>query len=177
MKHRIAIGVRVLTLLAAATMLSGCFVAADLIEEDLLRALGINPRLLAGEPGKIVVAFNNSTRAAAEMFVIYTDEPTAGNYTRERSLTVSPGEVRNAVIDCPVTLLTPGSLSLGATEAARVTPTGAGGPTAVAYLGTPLGRADFACGDLIVVTLTQTAGAGTEQQATYAIRVQVVPGQ
>jgi hypothetical protein len=180
MKHRIACWGRVLMLLAAATTLSGCFVAADLIEEDLLRALGINPRLLGGEPGKIVVAFNNTTRAPAEMFVLFTDEPTGTDFTRERSLTVSPGEVRNAVIDCPVTSLTPGRLGAGATEAARVTPTGAGGPTAVPYLGVPLGRADFACGDLIVVTLSQIAGAGgagTEQQATYAIRVRVVPGQ
>lgn len=177
MKHRITRWGRVLMLLAAAAMLSGCFMAADLIEENLLRALGISPRLLAEEPGKIVVAFENTTRAAAQMFVAYTDVSESTVYTRGHWSTVPPGEVSNLVIDCPVTLLTPGSLSVGATEAARVTPAGGGGEIVVPYLGTPLGRSDFACGDMIVVTLTQRAATGTEQQAEYGIRVQIVPGQ
>lgn len=177
MRARIALFGRMVVLVAAAATLSGCFVAADLIEEDLLRALGISPQLITGEPGKIVVAFNNTTGDPAEMSVVYTTEPESTAFTRERSVRLSAGEIRNAVIDCPVTLLTPGSLAAGAAEAARVTPIGGQGATVVAYQGAPLGRTDFTCGDLIVVTLSEVAGTGAEQQGTFAIRVRVVPGQ
>jgi hypothetical protein len=177
MRNRVARWGRILALLAAAATLSGCFVAADLIEEDLLRALGVNPSLLSGEPGKIVVAFNNTTRSPAEMAVIYTETTESETYRWERIQTVPAGEISNAVIDCPVTRLTPGRLVGEAAQAATVIAVGGQGGAVVAYEGAALTRADFSCGDLIIVTLSEVAATGQEQQAGFAIRVRVVPGQ
>jgi hypothetical protein len=157
--------------------LTGCAIATDLVNADLLSGFGLDPATVFPSPGKVIVAFVNDTQFSAEFSVVVTPDPLA--QTVEYSMgweTVPAGDRSFAVFDCPAAVVTPGELgddfSLSQTA---VTVTTDGGDVQVAYAGTPLesGR-DFVCGDVIEMQLVQTGAAA--DAATFLLRVRVVPG-
>lgn len=156
--------------------LAGCVVATDLINPSLLTSLGFDPQTVVPPQGKVVVAFQNSTNFTAAFASAYlkTDFGVNAQVNLVTAADVGPGETRNAVIDCPVAVISPapdidplgeiqdGILALVATDTEVAE---------VAYAGQPMlnGR-DFECGDVVLIQLVQV-GDG------FGVQVQLLPGR
>jgi len=164
-------------LLASA---GGCAVIADLFDAGLAAEFGIDPATIKPQQGTILVAFVNNTRFTATFYGYKTSSATdlssgAKNFSAE----VAPGEVQNEVLECPIGVVSPGSLgtdfSIDATAATLSDVAGGEAAAAVvAYAGTPLvSGSAFSCGDVIEVRLTQvTVG----DQVEFLLSVRVIPG-
>jgi hypothetical protein len=174
---RISLLVVCLPLVALA---GGCAVATDVVNPNLLSALGLDPATVIPSPGRLIVACVNDTQYATEFTFVATSAPLASATVADLTpgwARVEAGETALSPFDCPVVNLVLGGLnedySLSDTA---VTVTTDGADIAVVYSGAMLevGR-DFACGDVIEVRLVQTGGeAGTED---FAIQVRIVPGR
>lgn len=156
--------------------LSGCVVATDLINPSLLTSLGFDPQTVVPPQGKVVVAFQNSTNFNAAFASAYlkTDFGVNAQVNLVTAGDVGPGETRNAVLDCPVAIISPAPDidNLGATQDGILAVVANGTEVAeVAYLGQPMlnGR-DFECGDVILIQLI-AVGDG------FAVQVQLLPGR
>lgn len=164
-------------LLASA---SGCALVADLFDAGLASELGIDPATIKPQQGTILVAFVNNTRFTATFYGYKTSSPTdlrsgAKNFSAE----VAAGEVQNEVLECPIGLVSPGSLgtdfSIDATAATLSdVADGEAAVATVTYQGTPLvSGSTFACGDVVEIRLSQvTVGDGQE----FLLSVRVIPG-
>lgn len=164
-------------LLASA---GGCALVADLFAEGLAADLGLDPATVKPQQGTILVAFVNNTRYTATFYAYKTSDATdltsgAKNFSAE----VTAGEVQNEVLDCPIGLVSPGTLgtdfSIDATAATLSdVADGEAAVATVAYEGTPLvSGSTFACGDVIEIRLSQVT-VGDEQE--FLLSVRVIPG-
>lgn len=170
-----ALGPGLLLLLAAA--MSGCMVLSDVINPNLLTGLGLDPNIIRGAQGSVLVSFNNTSEFPASFFVSVSDSPAdpTSNAFGVQATAVQAGEIRTHVIDCPVGVITPGAPSANfatGTVAVRVF-TGAA-TVDVMYDGAPLQAGDeFRCGDLIELRLIQSGdGAAADD---YRILIRVIP--
>jgi len=155
---------------AALLLAGGCVIASDLVNPQFFALLGLDPSTILPGEGSIIVAFVNNSDATARFFAY---EAVDLNDARNFSVDVPPNSMRNEVIDCPVTVLTPGMITAeGTPDTTAVQLLDTEQAVAVAYNGSTLLVAGqhFECGDLIEFILDQ---AGT----TYTFSVVVVPGR
>ena len=148
----------------------GCSIAADALNPAILSSLGIDPGAFIPSPGVIVVAFNNESSAPGTFYAFESASAQDLSFdSRNFSLSVDPAEIRNEVIECPVGMVSPGSLTDAfALQGLAATMVTNAGEVTVAYEGSPLvAGQDFSCGDLIEVRVS----------ATYVLSVQVHPGR
>lgn len=162
--------------LSSSLVLSGCVVATDLINPSFLTGLGFDPQTVVPPQGKVVVAFQNSTSGNASFASAYlkTDFGVNAEVNLITAVDVGPGETRNAVLDCPVVVISPAPDidNLGATQdGVLIAVQTAAETVAIAYTGEPLlnGR-DFQCGDVILIRAVQNGAA-------YGVQVQLLPGR
>ncbi|MBN2447443.1 MAG: hypothetical protein JXO22_11995 [Phycisphaerae bacterium] len=153
---------------------TGCIVAADLFDPSFVSALGIDPITVYPRTGTIIVTFTNNTTSAA-VFRAYeigdVDNPD-GN-SRNFSVVVPAGEVRNEVLFCPIDVISLGTLDASYTATNDAATVYAESDTEVTYGGAELQNdSEYECGDVISVVLTEQ---GTDS-ATYSLSVQVIPG-
>jgi hypothetical protein len=164
--------------------LAGCAIMSDLLAPTLPLQLGLDPATVTPQQGVVLVAFNNTTQFPATFYAfssINAQDLTAGS--RNFSKVVNAGNQQNEVIDCPVGVIAPGSLSASfQPQTLAATVAGTSGTTsvnaAVDYAGPQLvsGNA-FQCGDMIEISLTSTGATATGGQSNFAISVRVVPGR
>lgn len=158
--------------LAAALLclpLGGCSIVLDIFDPGLFPT--------QGGQGVVIVAFNNMTRFSAQFLAFESkDSQDLTRGARNFTADVQAGEVSNEVLDCPVELLSPGSLDAGFTRAtvSAVVMTDSG-QQEVSYTGPVLITPDFRCGDLIEFRLISTGGGGDAAEE-FRISVQVIPG-
>lgn len=163
---------RLVTTVLGVLLLSvlGCSIAADALNPAILSSLGIDPGTIIPSPGVIVVAFNNESSAPGEFYAFESvSAQDLSIDSRNFSLPVDPFETRNEVIECPVGMVSPGSLTDAfAFQGLAATMETNTGEVTVTYEGTPLiAGQDFSCGDLIEIRVS----------ATYILSVQVHPGR
>ncbi len=170
-------GIRLLLMGVVLAGLGGCAIAVDLLNPAFPAALGLDPATIIPREGTVLVAFNNGTRSQATFFAF--EAPNAEDLasgSRNFSITVEAGQVRNEVLECPVDLFTPGTLGadLSLDSTAAIVLTGDAAGEAVAYGGNPLTQGDaYECGDVIEVRLTPV---GTGDAAGFALAIQIIPG-
>ncbi len=151
----------------AAGALSGCGLTADVFNPGVFSSFGIDPNTVIPSQGSIIVLFKNSTANTAVFFAFTSKDPL--NLTiesRNFSVEVPPNDNRNEVVDCPVGLVSPGTLGADFTPdniAATV------GGTDITYAWSLISGRDFTCGDVIEVELTDNA--------TFPITVRVIPAR
>jgi len=156
-------------------LVSGCGLVSDIFDPGLASQIGLDPAIIRPQQGTIIVAFNNTTRYPAVFYGAWSlDAQDLTQKSRNFSVEVPAGSVRNEVLECPVGLITPGSFEADFSYnnlAALVTAPGAG---EVTYSGGPLlNGSSFLCGYVIEVRLYSI---GTGENATYGVTVQVIPG-
>ena len=157
----------------------GCAILADALDPNLAVMLGLDPATISPQRGTIIVAFDNTTRFAAEFFAFESVEPEPADYvvdSRNFSVQVPAGQVRNEVLSCPVGAISPGSLDASfAPQTLAVQVTTDTEVTDVEYTGQALqaGTA-YSCGDVIEIRLVAT---GTATAQTYSISVRIIPGE
>ncbi len=158
---------------------AGCGVAADAINPSLLSSLGFDPFSVGGGQGSVIVLLRNSTTFSADFFfATATDSSFIGTRQSDSApgFPLDAGESQNQVFDCPITFIRPGQIGDAngtASDAACVydqtDPTMC---TTVQYAGSGVATGDFACGDVVVITLS-----GPDFNGNYNISMRVVPGQ
>ncbi len=161
--------------------LGGCALVTDVLAPGLPLELGLDPATIKPQQGVVMVAFNNTTRFPAEFFAYAVGNTqnltaTAHNFSAQ----VEAGQQQNEVLDCPVALISPGSLDASfqpVTTAVNVGgATGTQGVTAtVTYTGPAVTEPDaYSCGDVIEIRLSATGAADTP---TYSVSVRVIRGR
>ena len=169
-RRRVLFGLLAGSLLVS--LVGGCVVVADLLDPSLAGQLGLTA---GGTQGVIVVAFNNTTSfpATFEAFVS-RDATDLTRDSRNFSSAVAAGDVANEVLECPVGVVSPGSLDASfARDGVAAVVTTDSGTEDVTYAGPVLSGTDISCGDLVEIRLVQTS-AGTGDTATSAFRIVVV---
>ena len=175
-KRRLAVLVGGLALLAAG----GCGVFTDALAPGLAQEVGLDPASINPQQGTVIVAFNNTTRYPATFFAYEgADAANLARSSRNFSADVAAGKVGNEVLDCPVGIISPGSLTstftvdtLAATVAAVAGTTGT--LTSVAYTyNAVISGSSFSCGDVIEIRLS---AGGTTEAPVFAVTVRVIPG-
>ena len=155
----------------------GCGLLVDFFDPDLAGRLGLDPATVKPQQGTVIVAFANSTRYPAAFNAYWSrDANNLAGYSRNFSVDVPSGNVRNEVLECPVGVVSPGSLDSTFTPSAlAVVVQAAGEAEEVQYAGPPLISGDgFFCGDVIEIRLS---AIGTGDTATYAVSVRVIRGR
>lgn len=183
---------RLLVLGLTLAPLCGCFVVSDLLNPDLVNALGGDTQAISRSEGVVIVAFNNATSHAVQFFAFMTpgrtdldaDRLSAGLYptgARSFSTYVDARKVGNEVLECPVGQVMPGTLapdySIETLGAVVYEASDSGTETIdVEYAGVAakLGTA-FVCGDVIEIRLDAVAAEGDD--VNYVLSIQVIPGQ
>lgn len=164
-------------LAVAATGGLGCILAADLVNTNVLAALGFDPNSVRQPTGNVIVTFTNNTDTVAVFQFYQADDPNDLSLgVRTAAVAVDPGgtaTATNEVVSCPT-----GAVSLGIVTPGtfQVNDTGAlVNNTAVPYAAGALveGR-DYRCGDLVSFSISP---AGGQQQAAFVISAQVIPGR
>lgn len=156
----------------------GCTILADALDPNLALELGLDPATITGQQGVILVSFVNNTRNPATFYAFeVANANTASSSARNFSLQVSGGDVSNEVLYCPVGLFGPGELDASLTpafdQAAVVSEDE--GDVEVAYAGGVLQSGDaYQCGDVIEIGLSTIV---VDEDETYVVTVQVIPGQ
>jgi len=161
----------------AATPLGGCILAADLLNPDALAAIGLDPGTVITPPGRVLVAFTNTTVVDAQFNLALLNATQTDGL--QDAVIVAAGETGNAVYECPASVLIPGVIAAAQAQEGQLTVDRnaavevglAMGVAGVAYAGSDLlsGR-DFSCGDVIEIRLLQE-GAGTMAQD---FRIQII---
>jgi hypothetical protein len=172
------IGITATTL---AIGLAGCIFVGDLLNPTLAASLGLSSG--STNLGSIVVRLSNRTSGVAFMGVIASSnsaDPTFGLQSAGDFVTAN--DSRNLVFDCPVTAIYPAGVENGSVAGTNIagpvaSVVGADGATTdVQYTGSVLlSGQDFACGDLINITLRDNPGA-TDTTATFTVSVEVIKG-
>jgi hypothetical protein len=144
--------------------LMGCFFATDLLNPQVLSAVGFDPATIIPPQGRVVIAFQNSTEYPADFFAVVSDnilDETAPRSVISAS-NVAANETRTLVVDCPVGDVLPTAVLVDVD----------GAVTQVDYAGAPLSSgSEFVCGDVIQMRVTQLAAGA------FAIEVQILPGR
>jgi hypothetical protein len=169
--------------LALCVSLSGCVLAADMINPAFLFSVGVDPVLVLPQSGTVIVTFRNESGAPA-IFHAYevknAQNPAAG--ARNFAVEVPQGQVRNEVLFCPVGVI---SLGMVGADGATADATGAevfgaadAAGAAVEYAGAPLrSGVEYSCGDVISIRLVRGGGTGTDAAAAYSFVVEIVRGR
>ncbi len=155
----------------------GCGLLVDFFDPDLAGRLGLDPATIKPQQGTVIVAFANSTRYPAAFNAYWSrDANNLAGYSRNFSVDVPSGNVRNEVLECPVGVISPGSLDSTFTPSGLAVVVQAAGEAAqVEYAGPPLISGDgFFCGDVIEI---RVSAIGTGDTATYAVSVRVIRGR
>lgn len=153
----------------------GCVVAGDLVNPALLPALGLDPELISGPVGRVVVSFTNNTRQPVDFFLARS---VGANSVQQETHAVEPAGTDSAVLDCPVDFLAPATIGdmLEFNTAIAATVFVGEGTVDVAYTGAILqGGVEFTCGDVIAISM-ESVGTG-EAAENFAIRVRILPGR
>lgn len=167
--------------------LSGCVLLGDLVNENLVTSLGIDPAFIDPAQGVVVVAFDNTTRFPATFYAFSSaDRLDLTRDSRNFSVAVDANSQGNEVLDCPVGVISPGELDdsfmpstdLAATINGTITDDEGNTETVdatVAYGGVPLELGEsFQCGDLIIVRLSEVVA---DTDTTYQISISVQRGR
>ena len=160
------------------TPLTGCLLAADVVNPAAWAAIGIDPATVARPPGVIIVAFNNTTRfdaSFAAFSLVDRNDVTKGS--RNFIVDAAAGEAANEVLECPIGLVAPGSLlpDFSTSPLAATVNAGDAGVVSVNYEGPALELGtSFACGDVVEIRLTEQR-VGDDQ--AYFVSLRVIPGQ
>ncbi|QOJ13676.1 MAG: hypothetical protein HRU75_03040 [Planctomycetia bacterium] len=164
--------------LAAAstcTLSLGCAFATDIFNPGLLSSVGLDPARFLPAPGSVVVAFTNNLPVGVTFVSIKASD--AADLTigaRVIETAVDANSTISEVLDCPIGLFSPGSLTNDFQRdpvAAFVTV--GDGVEEVQYANAALlSSRDFTCGDLINVIIGPAAN-----EAGIAITIRVVPGR
>jgi hypothetical protein len=161
-------------------VVGACGLVSDALAPGLAQQIGLDPASIKPQQGTVIVAFNNTTRYPATFFAYQSADATdLTRSSRNFSADIAAGKVGNEVLDCPVGLISPGSLSSAfAVDTVAATLGGVAGSTAadaiVGYAGNPvISGSGFSCGDVIEIRLS---GGGTVEAPTFAITVRVIPG-
>ncbi len=165
---------RIIGGLAVAGLLGngGCAVLTDVFNPSAILGLGFDPVTVFPSQGTVIVSFTNQTEALATFsFVEAGNANDVVRTGRTGQIRVEPGEVGNAVLQCPRQLITPGILLPdGDIDQTAVVVEDNDAGTAVAYDGVAIvSPRMFVCGDVIAFTLTETAEG-------FALTVRVIPG-
>lgn len=160
----------------------GCGFVTDMFNPSFFSSLGLDPNTIVPAKGVVLVSFKNNTDAPA-FFVAYQSANALDLtvHSKNFSVQVDPGKSGNQVLECPVALISPGSLGADFKVddvAAIVAATG--GTVDVTYTAAALVEGqDYRCGDVIDVELFPVAGAagGGANNAAYLITVRVIPGR
>ncbi len=167
----------------AALPLGGCALGLDLLDPGLPIELGLDPDSFKTQQGVVIVVFNNTTQFPVTFQAFEGVEVGAGDSVSEArnfSIDVNAGEDLNQVLDCPVEVISPGTLAADSTLTNRGTVAAtvftATNVLQIQYVSEPLrsGLA-YSCGDVIEFRLVQ-AGAGENEQQ-YGLVIRVLPGQ
>lgn len=151
--------------LIAATGAVGCAVGTDLVNPGLFSSLGLDPSVLTGAGGTVIVLLENQTDLNAEMSFIWSNQAGDTVGTELVAGNVEANDSINQVLTCPVTLVLPAGANVIGAD---------GSETAVDYAASGLTEVDFDCGDLIRIQLIQAVlDDGT---FGFGIRVIVAPG-
>lgn len=167
-------GGRLLGLLGGLALLGGgllpaggCVLAGDLINPQVLAQFGIDPSLLGGESGTIIIVFSNSTGSTATFDYVIERELSSGTLQQSDTKTVIGLGQTNEVLDCPIDTI---SFTGGS-----VFPAGA--ETALTYDGGDWETGQvYECGDVIVITLIETGAGGDDDAAAFDFTVEILPG-
>lgn len=150
----------VLSCVPVCVPLTGCAVATDLVNPTFLSALGLDPETIVPASGTVVVAFVNDTLLPTRFFAYAVAD--RQNLTDARNLVVDveAGQTRFRVLDCPVSLFSPGNIRGGAVEqlAIQVPPGGGADVVESSWEGDMLVEpVDFQCGDVIELRYSTVA--------------------
>lgn len=145
-------------ILAAILCTSGCSVALDALDPNLLQQFGLDASALTPPLGTIIVSFDNRTAFPSEFLVLaggsvaFTDNNVATFRAR-----VQANGKGNWVRYCPVNAVYLGSLEGEGLSNIAVQVTTDEGVVDVPYTGSVLAVSrDFRCGDVINVVLSGT---------------------
>jgi len=155
---------------AVLLSLAGCAMATDLVNPSFLSTFGIDPATIIQSPGRVVIAFQNSTSGVADFgaTVASSLSTTAQDIEYVYARDVAANETRTMVVECPAGVIIPGAPIGGAVLAASVVSDAA--VAAVAYAGAPLIEGDdFFCGDVIEIRVVETG----VDAATVVVELQV----
>jgi hypothetical protein len=160
------------------TPLTGCLLAADVVNPAAWAAFGIDPATVAQPSGVILVAFNNTTRYNATFYAIsLTDLDDILKGSRSFSAEIEAGETGNEVLECPVGAVSPGILypDFSFSEVGATVDAGEAGLVDIPYVGPllELGTA-YSCGDVIEIRLTEQRSGEAQ---TFVVSLRVIPGQ
>src|SRR5262245_28745551 len=88
---------------------AGCVIATDVINPALLTQLGFDPATVVPPQGRVVVTFQNSSNFPADFASSFSRQPFGADAVIQliTAQDVGPGEERNAVLDCPVAVISP----------------------------------------------------------------------
>lgn len=147
--------------------LTGCPLAADLVNPAFLSAFGFDPDTIILPEGRVLVTFNNQTQFPATFAAAAIPDmlEVAGAITLTAT-NVDGNTTRTLVVDCPVDVIAPGVVGVLAD----------GALVELLYEGSPLvSGSDFQCGDVIEMRVVQ-AGGGADA-TTFVIQVEVLAGR
>jgi hypothetical protein len=170
-----------LVLLVGLLPASGCVLASDLLNRDLLLSFGLDPETIVPASGVVLVTLTNNTSTVVEFRVLRADDPDnpAASYDT-LDATVLAGETDNKALRCPTGMIT--LADVGDNDAVdpanAVIVFDAADPTqgtAVAYAGAALREGvDYDCGDIVAYEIHETA---TGANQAYEITGQVIKGR
>lgn len=163
------------SVMALAVLVGGCALVADLVNPNVLAALGIDTSTLRGSPGTVLVTLNNQSNFAATFSVAVSESSSnpEQNFFVLRGEEVQSREIRSLVVDCPVGSLAPaGSDGVAILPAEAVLVIVEDGVVAVPYAGAVLQAGDeFNCGDVIEIRLVQFGSGATPDNFALLVRV------
>jgi len=160
-------------LLALGSVL-GCALGSDLLNAEALVWLGLDPGTIIPARGSVLIAFTNDTPNPVE-FHAYTasDAADLSKGARNYFVEAPPGQTLNEVIDCPIGLVSLGTVGedLMVDRTGAIVRPAAEAAVAVAYTGAELPYGSgLSCGDVVAVRIR---GSGTEGDP-YTISVRVL---
>lgn len=161
--------------------LGGCGLVTDVFNPGFASQLGIDPATIFPQRGRVVVAFNNTTRFPASFFAFTArDAVDLSAGARNFSVFVAASQQGNEVLDCPAALVAPGTLAADFSFdnlAALVVVNGE--LVEVPYDGPALlDGTTYSCGDLIEIRLSAfTLGTGENAEVEFLISVRILRGR
>lgn len=175
MRNRVLRLAAVTACVCSLVVLTGCPVALEVINPDLLAQLGV-PASATGTSGKVLVALTNNSQS----FVTFNATPIRSDGSRTLwSWSVLPSENQTLVEDCPLAYFAPGDSETGlALTGTSVDILNLDGTVkfSLTFTGATLEQGvDYLCGDVIEMEVIQT-GAG-EAVEDFILRVRVRPGR
>ncbi len=170
---RVVSAYRWLALAALMTTSGGCTIPLDLFNPALFGQLGLDPNTLRPPTGSLIVFFENNTELPVAFFAYESVNPAdLTQDTRNFVVQVDPNESRNEVLECPVQLISLGTVDQeGGVGTVGATVLTDGGQMDVEYTGVALeSGVTYRCGDVIAVSLNDAGGV-------FTLAVRILPGR